>query len=114
MAKSRKFSDYVAEVEEQSTPEARERLELYRGHFDVARQIIELRRERGVSQTQLADMSGVHQSEISRIERGAANPTEDTLLKLLRPLGGALAVIDEKGHPIGSQEHELVASASPA
>lgn len=49
-------------------------------------QLAQARTQRGVSQQTLADCSGVHQAEISRIERGLGNPTAATLMRLLDAL----------------------------
>ena len=45
-----------------------------------------LRKARGISQRQLAEATGINQSEISRIERGVGNPTEDTPRRIGRLL----------------------------
>ena len=44
---SNKFAHYVAEVEANGTAEDRERLNAYREHFEIARQLIELRKAKG-------------------------------------------------------------------
>lgn len=59
----------------------------------IIREIIKARRERGLSQYQLGELSGVKQSAIARLERGNINPTVETIQKLLAPLGKQLAVI---------------------
>lgn len=56
-------------------------------------ELIKARRERGISQYQLEELSGVKQSAIARLERGSINPTIETLQKLLAPLGKKLAVV---------------------
>ena len=55
--------------------------------------LVEARRERGISQRQLEEMSGVKPPQIARMERGDANPQLDTLLKVLAPLGKTLAIV---------------------
>ena len=59
----------------------------------VISEIIKARRERGISQYQLGELSGVKQSAIARLERGNINPTLETIQKLLAPLGKKLAVV---------------------
>lgn len=59
----------------------------------VISEIIKARRERGISQYQLGELSGVKQSAIARLERGNINPTLETIQKLLAPLGKQLAVV---------------------
>ncbi|MBX8996038.1 helix-turn-helix transcriptional regulator [Corynebacterium testudinoris] len=45
-----------------------------------------------MSQKQLSEISGIQQAEISRIERGRANPTLATLERLTGPLGVRFSV----------------------
>ncbi len=47
----------------------------------------------GLTQAQLAELSGVPQADISRIERGAGNPTETTLQRLAHALNGQLKLV---------------------
>ncbi len=44
--------------------------------------IIQLRKERGLTQYDLADLLDISQNQISRYERNAINPGIDTLVKL--------------------------------
>jgi transcriptional regulator with XRE-family HTH domain len=46
-----------------------------------------LRSARGYSQEDLAERTGLHASEISRLERGAREPRLGTIVKLARGLG---------------------------
>jgi ribosome-binding protein aMBF1 (putative translation factor) len=59
----------------------------------IITELIKARRERGISQYQLAEKTGVKQSSIARLERGNVNPTVDTLQKILAPLGKKLAIV---------------------
>ncbi|MEP6623710.1 MAG: helix-turn-helix domain-containing protein [Acidimicrobiia bacterium] len=52
--------------------------------------IRDARRERGLTQTQLAEISGIRQPNISAIESGRRLPSADTLLRLLVSCGGEL------------------------
>jgi DNA-binding XRE family transcriptional regulator len=84
------FEDFIKELEaeaEAEGPEAVAELEAFRFHFSLARQLAARRRERHLTQKQLAELSGIDQAEISRIERGQANPTTTTLGALARALG---------------------------
>ena len=51
------------------------------------------RKERGISQKRLEELSGVRQPIIARMERGSTSPQLDTVLKVLAPLGKTLAVV---------------------
>ncbi|MGN0587764.1 MAG: helix-turn-helix domain-containing protein [Oscillospiraceae bacterium] len=55
--------------------------------------IIEAREEMGLSQRELANLSGVKQPAIARLESGATVPRVDTLIRLLVPLGKTLAIV---------------------
>ena len=56
--------------------------------------VIEARKEKGLSQQQLADLAGVKQPAIARLENGSVSPSLDTLSKLLIPLGKKIAIVD--------------------
>jgi transcriptional regulator with XRE-family HTH domain len=84
------FDDFMAELEAEARaegPEALAELEAFRLHFSLARQLAAQRRALHLTQKQLAEMTGIDQAEISRIERGQANPTTATLGTLTRALG---------------------------
>ena len=95
MAKTR-FTDIMREIEAEAVaegPEAVEELEALRDYFRLAREVAAARKQRGLSQRQLADRCGVHQSEISDIERGEANPTYRTLQSIARGLGSRFRLV---------------------
>ena len=46
----------------------------------------------GISQKQLAALTGIDQSDISKIERGIANPSVATLDRIANALGGQLTI----------------------
>jgi DNA-binding XRE family transcriptional regulator len=90
------FKDFLLEIEEEAAaegPEAVAELEGFRTHYQVARELLALRRMRQLTQHRLAELSGVGQSEISRIESGRANPTVGTLAALAAPLGADLHLV---------------------
>jgi DNA-binding XRE family transcriptional regulator len=91
-----RFQDYVQKVEDEAKaggPAAVAELEALRAHFTLAREIRELRKEERLTQSQLAEASGIDQAEISRIERGQSNPTSATLAALLAPLDAGIGVV---------------------
>ena len=61
--------------------------------------LVQARLSQGISQHRLEEMSGVKQPQIARMERGSANPTIDTLLRVLAPLGKTLAVVPLRARP---------------
>lgn len=56
-------------------------------------EIMQARKEKGISQKQLETMSGVKQPVIARMENGTTSPQIDTVLKVLASLGKTLAVV---------------------
>lgn len=59
----------------------------------IISELIKARQERGLSQYQLGELTGLKQSAISRIERGNINSSIEMIQKLLTPLGKQLAVV---------------------
>jgi predicted transcriptional regulator len=59
-------------------------------------EIIKARKERGISQKLLEELSGVKQPIIARMEKGSTSPNLGTILKVLAPLGKSLAIVDIK------------------
>ncbi|KAB5106953.1 helix-turn-helix transcriptional regulator [Bacteroides thetaiotaomicron] len=56
-------------------------------------ELIKARQEKGISQKQLEELSGVKQPVIARMEKGYTSPQLGTILKLLLPLGKTLAIV---------------------
>lgn len=73
-------------------PEFRAEHEATRAEFEVTRALIEARISMNMTQKELAERSGIRQSNISRIENGTCSPTIATLQSLARGLGKELSV----------------------
>ena len=76
------FEDFYRRVEEHAAaegPEAQAELEELKRRFTFACQVAQKRLSQNLTQKQLAEVSGLSQADVSRIERGLANPTLDTL-----------------------------------
>ena len=56
-------------------------------------ELIKARQEKGLSQKNLEELSGVKQPIIARMEKGTTSPQLDTILKVLAPLGKTLAIV---------------------
>jgi DNA-binding XRE family transcriptional regulator len=108
LAMGSKFSDYVSEVVQTADTEQRALLDAFgshfeaerRLHFDMPKMLVAARKRAGLNQQQLADLSGVGQSEISRIENGQGNPTLDTLDRIVGPLRMRVVIVDDAGQPL--------------
>ena len=59
---------------------------------ELTGKMIEAREKKGYSQRELAELSGVKQPAIARIESLKPTPQLDTLLKVLAPLGYTLSI----------------------
>lgn len=92
------MNDLVAEARAEG-PQAIAQLERLQHRYFLGGQIAMLRARQGITQEELETKTGIDQSEISRIERGLGNPTEDTLAKLGDGLGVRLAYVSE-GDPV--------------
>jgi len=57
-------------------------------------ELIRARQERGITQRELEEMSGVRQPIIARMENGKTTPNLGTVLKVLAPLGKTLYIGD--------------------
>jgi transcriptional regulator with XRE-family HTH domain len=72
--------------------------------LDLANKILELRLERGWSQSELAKRVGTRQSNISRIESGLANPTLKFLQRLAKALDADISVQLEKENELAEDD----------
>lgn len=59
---------------------------------NIGSQISLLRKKTGKSQTEIAESIGMHQAELSKIERGIGNPSISTLEKIASSLGSELYI----------------------
>jgi predicted transcriptional regulator len=87
-------------VPEKATEKTIERLRQRLAHVgddgwffaQIAEQVAERRRELGLSQQQLAELTGTTQSAIARLESGGRPPRIDTLLRITSALDCDLEV----------------------
>ena len=83
------FEDYFND-ESRVTPEEREKINF---EVELIGKMIKAREEKGLSQRDLAELSGVKQPAIARMESMKSTPQLDTLLKVLVPLGYTLQIV---------------------
>ena len=65
---------------------------IYEPEFQAILALYETRTALNITQKKLSEMSGIRQSNISRIERGTCSPTIDTLSKLAYAMGKKLEI----------------------
>lgn len=82
---------YIDEQIKKNPKFAEDLSEAERG-VSIAVEIAKLRERRGLSQTEVAHLTGMKQPQIARLESGAYFPQLGTLRKLLDVLGGKLTL----------------------
>ncbi len=86
MAEGRTLDEYIDEYRASADEAEVAQFDEHADAFRLANQVLMARRFIGLTQVQLASLSGIGQSEISRIERGEGNPTVATLSRVGRSL----------------------------
>lgn len=66
---------------------------------DLIRTMVAIREEKGLTQSQLAELCNVKQPVIARMESSVHSPQIDSLLKILTPLGYTLQIV-----PMGKEQ----------
>ena len=61
--------------------------------------VVEAREKKGLTQKQLSELCGIKQPVIARLESAAHSPQINSLLRILKPLGYTLAVVEERSEP---------------
>ena len=78
----------------------------------VGRKIRQLRRQRRLTQVELAERIGIHQSDLSRMEKGEYKVGLDTLLKILGTFDLSIGdFFEENGATVVKKYHSLSPSA---
>lgn len=68
----------------------RKEYEAIQPEMDIIRAMIQARKEQNITQKELADITGINQADISKLENGNRNPTLNMLKKLADGLGFTL------------------------
>lgn len=77
---------------ELQNPDFKEEWDSLEPEFQIIKSIIDSRNELSLTQKDLSDLTGIHQSEISKIENGNANPSLKTLERLANAFGKKLKI----------------------
>ncbi len=72
--------------------EFKEEYEKLRPRYEIISQIIAARKEKHMTQSDLAKLVGTQKSNISRLESGSYNPSLDLLIRVARGLGKELRI----------------------
>lgn len=68
--------------------------------YNLLTDFIKLRKEKGLSQQALADLSGVVREKIAKIENGLNSPQINSLIEILEPIGYTIKIV-----PIGGDNN---------
>ena len=101
---TRPFHEIAHAAKEKWTPEVKEFADRFGTELDeqvqkqveLGKQLASARAAAHLTQEQLAILSNIGQSEISRIERGLGNPTRDTLIRITTAMGAELTIAPSK------------------
>ena len=85
------WNDYKEQVKAKD-PEAKKDVEEIEALAAIISAMIEKRNALGISQRELAEMCGMPQSSVARIESFQITPNLDTVVKIMQPLGLRLIV----------------------
>ena len=83
----RKFDDYLNE--QLQDEEFRKEYDNMQPEFDVIRAIVDARISKNLTQKELAERTGIHQADISKLENGTRNPS----IKLLKRLAEGMDMV---------------------
>jgi transcriptional regulator with XRE-family HTH domain len=75
-----------------SNPEVRAEYDALKAEFEFARAVLEMRESLGLTQRQFADLTGIKQAQLARLESGKQMPRIDTLANLAERLGLSVEV----------------------
>ncbi len=73
--------------EQLKNPEFKKEYDALEPEFAIIQALIDARSKSGITQKELADRTGINQADISRIERGNANPSLRTIRRLAEGMG---------------------------
>lgn len=84
------FNEYVKEQMKDS--EFKREYDVLEPEFAIIQALIDARKASGLTQKQLADITGIAQADISKLENGNANPSLRTLQRLASGMGTSLKI----------------------
>lgn len=68
-------------------PEFKKEWDALEPEYQIIKAMLDTRNEKSMTQKQLADITGIPQADISRLENGNANPSLKTLQRLANGMG---------------------------
>lgn len=87
---STNFKDYLNE--QMKNPEFKKEYDALEPEYAIMQAMIDARKERGLTQKELAERTGIAQGDISKLENGSANPSLRTLRRLAEGMGMKICI----------------------
>ncbi len=84
------FNEYLKE--QMKNPEFKREYDALEPEFAIIQALIDARKASGLTQKQLAEITGIAQADISKLENGNANPSLRTLQRLASGMGTSLKI----------------------
>ena len=84
------FNEYLKE--QMKDPEFKREYNALEPEFAIIQALIDARKASGLTQKQLAEITGIAQADISKLENGNANPSLRTLQRLASGMGTSLRI----------------------
>lgn len=86
----RNFNDFLEN--QLQDEEFRKEYESMQPEFDVIKAMVAARTSQNLTQKELAERTGIHQADISKLENGTRNPSLNLLKRLAEGMGMVLKV----------------------
>lgn len=84
------FNDFIKE--QKKNPGFKKEYDALEPEFVIIQAMIDARKNAGMTQKDLSEITGIAQSDISKLENGSANPSLRTLQRLAEGMGMQLKV----------------------
>lgn len=85
------FNEFLKE--QLKNPAVKAEYDKLEAEFTLIDALIEARAEKGLTQKELAEITGISQGDISRIERGTANPSIRTIQRIATALDKKVQIL---------------------
>jgi len=90
---SKQFQDYADERKAKFSQTGKDAYKVFSSAMVIGSVLSTARRARVLTQRELAELSGVQQADISRIERGLLNPNTITFLRLIEAMDFQISIL---------------------
>ena len=89
---SKSFKDYADQRKAKFTQEGKDAYKVFSSAITIGEVLASARRTRSLTQRELAELAGVQQADISRMERGLLTPNTVTFIRLIEAMDFQLSI----------------------